>query len=67
MRNGELGQELFNAASGIGAELLGARYAAVESDDTFRVSLLNPAFNGDLVRDPSGTNKVALHQRDAML
>src|SRR5947207_685045 len=33
----------------------------------FRVGLLNRAFNGDLVRDPSGTNKVAFHQLDAML
>src|SRR5262249_33086408 len=67
VRDGALGQELFNAASTVGAELLGALYPAVESNDTYRVGFLNRALNDDLGRHPSGTKEVAFDRGNAML
>src|SRR5262249_19536238 len=62
-----LWQELPDATRAIRTEHFGARYAAMKRNRPLRPSLLDHAFNGDLVRHPSSTDKIALDERDAML
>src|SRR5262249_18640700 len=62
-----LWQELPDATRAIRTEHFGARYAAMKRNRPPRPSLLDRAFNGDLVGHPSSTDKIALDERDAML
>src|SRR5262249_690034 len=59
-------QVLPDSMCAVGAELLGARYPAMKRNRAHRPSLLHRALNGDLVGHPSGTDKIALNERDAM-
>src|SRR5262245_31486885 len=51
----------------IGTKIFGARYTAMKRDRTLRSGLLDGTFYGDLVGHPSGTDKIALNERNAML
>src|SRR5262245_31891688 len=60
-------QELPDPTSAVCAELFGARNAAMKCNCTLRPSLLDRAFDCDLVGDPFRTDKVALNERNAVL
>ena len=67
VKDRELRQELPDATRAIRTELLGARYPAMKRNRPLRPTLLDRAFNGDLVCDPSRTNEITCHERDAVL
>src|SRR5262249_29498742 len=56
-----------NATRPVRTEHLGARYAAMKRNRTFRPSLLDGTLNSNLIGHPSSTDKIAFNERDAML